>query len=131
MPVSVTTWNCNSIRARLDHVLTWLADHEPDVLCLQETKVEDRLFPRVPFMELGYKVHFHGGKALCGVATMTKVDPLEIVSGFRNGQPDAAPRLLEVALPQMRIFNVYAPNGTRVGSEAYAYKLAWFARLRE
>jgi exodeoxyribonuclease-3 len=130
MALSITTWNVNSIRVRLDHVLTYLADHEPDVLCLQETKVEDRLFPRVPFMELGYEVHVHGGRALCGVATMTKVEATEVVPGFREGPEDKQPRILDVVVDGVRIYNLYCPNGTELRSEAYDYKLAWFRRLR-
>jgi exodeoxyribonuclease-3 len=130
MSLVVTTWNVNSIRARLDHVLTYLADHEPDVLCLQETKVEDRLFPRVPFMELGYRVSIHGGRALCGVATMTKAEPEAVQAGFRTGDPDLAPRVLEVRVQGVRIFNLYAPNGTGLQSDAFEYKLGWFRRLR-
>jgi exodeoxyribonuclease III len=129
--LTVTTWNVNSIRARLDHVLTYLADHSPDVLCLQETKVEDRLFPRVPFMELGYEVHLHGAKALCGVATCTRRSADEVQAGFRDGERDRFPRILEVVAGGVRIYNLYCPNGTEVGSDAYAYKLEWFARLRE
>ena len=128
---TVTTWNVNSIRARLDHVLTYLADHDPDVLCLQETKVEDRLFPRVPFMELGYTVHLHGAKALCGVATLTKRKTDDVHAGFRDGERDKAARILEVLVDGVRVYNLYCPNGTEVGSAAYAYKLAWFARLRD
>jgi exodeoxyribonuclease III len=129
MSLVVTTWNVNSIRARLDHVLTYLADHEPDVLCLQETKVEDRLFPRVPFMELGYHVSLHGGRALCGVATMTKAEPEAVRAGFR-GEPDLAPRILEVRVAGVRIYNLYAPNGTGLQTDAFEYKLAWFRRVR-
>jgi exodeoxyribonuclease III len=129
--LTVTTWNVNSIRARLDHVLTYLADHDPDVLCLQETKVEDRLFPRVPFMELGYEVHLHGAKALCGVATFTRREAGEVHLGFREGEPDRFPRILEVVVDGVRIYNLYCPNGTEVGSDAFDYKLRWFTRLRE
>jgi exodeoxyribonuclease III len=130
MSLVLTTWNVNSIRARLDHVLTYLADHEPDVLCLQETKVEDRLFPRVPFMELGYHVTLHGGRALCGVATMTKAEPEAVQAGFREGDPDLAPRVLAVTVQGVRIYNLYVPNGTGLATEAFEYKLAWFRRLR-
>lgn len=80
--LTITTWNVNSIRARLDHVSEYLAEHEPDIVCLQETKVEDALFPKVPFLELGYNVTIHGGRALCGVATMTKSKPESTNSGF-------------------------------------------------
>lgn len=129
-PLSIMSWNVNSIRARLDHVLTWLYDHAPDVVCLQETKVEDRLFPKVPFMELGYAVHVHGGKALAGVATLTRQRPDEVRAGFAQGEPDRHPRILMVRLGDVRIYNLYVPNGTEVGSEAFLYKLAWMKRLR-
>ncbi|MBL4683203.1 MAG: endonuclease/exonuclease/phosphatase family protein, partial [Nannocystaceae bacterium] len=96
MSLTVLTWNVNSIRARLDHVLTVLADHEPDVVCLQETKVSDQQFPRVPFLEFGYTVSMHGTKALAGVATLTKVKPDEVHRGFRSGEADRHCRVLEV-----------------------------------
>jgi exodeoxyribonuclease-3 len=130
MALRFATWNVNSIRARLDHVLTWLSDHEPDVMCLQETKVEDNLFPRVPFLELGYTVTVHGGRALCGVATLSKRKPTEVHMGFRDEPPDRNPRVLETVVDGIRLFNLYAPNGTDLGSDAYQYKLDWFARLR-
>ncbi|MEX1362986.1 MAG: exodeoxyribonuclease III [Nannocystaceae bacterium] len=129
-PLSITSWNVNSIRARLDHVLTYLYDHEPDVLCLQETKVEDSLFPRVPFMELGYQVTLHGGRALAGVATLTKAKPTAIQRGFAQGEPDRHPRVLAVTVESTRIYNLYVPNGTELGSDAYDYKLRWLKRLR-
>jgi exodeoxyribonuclease-3 len=124
------SWNVNSIRARLDHVLTYLYDNAPDVVCLQETKVEDRLFPKVPFMELGYQVHVHGGKALAGVATLTKQRPDEVRAGFAQGEPDRHPRILMTRLGELRLWNLYVPNGTEVGSDAYLYKLEWLRRLR-
>ncbi|MEM6290637.1 MAG: exodeoxyribonuclease III [Myxococcota bacterium] len=129
--LSITTWNVNSIRARLDHASEWLAEHEPDIVCLQETKVEDALFPKVPFLELGYKVTIHGGRALCGVATLTKVEPDEVTCGFKEGPADKHPRILNVLVDGVRVYNLYTPNGTSLGSEAFAYKLAWLERLRE
>lgn len=129
-PLSIMSWNVNSIRARLDHVLTYLYDNAPDVVCLQETKVEDRLFPKVPFMELGYKVHIHGGKAQAGVATLTKLPSDEVRTGFAQGDPDRHPRILVVRIGDVRIYNLYVPNGTTVGSEAFLYKLEWYRRLR-
>lgn len=130
-PLSITSWNVNSIRARLDHVLTYLYDHEPDIVCLQETKVEDKLFPRVPFMELGYQVTIHGGKALAGVATLTKTKPDAVQCGFAEGDKDRHPRVLAVTLGELTVYNLYVPNGTELGSDAYHYKLAWLKRLRE
>lgn len=126
----IATWNVNSIRARLDHVLTWLADNEPEIACLQETKVEDQLFPRVPFLELGYQVALHGGRALAGVATLTKQKPTEVSMGFHDGEKDPSPRILEVVAHGLRVVNLYVPNGTSVGSDAYIYKLDWLRRLR-
>jgi len=130
-PLSIMSWNVNSIRARLDHVLTYLYDHEPDVVCLQETKVQDKLFPRVPFMELGYQVTLHGGKMQAGVATLTKRKPDAVQAGFAEGETDRHPRVLAVTLGDLRIYNLYVPNGTELGSDAYRYKLAWLRRLRE
>lgn len=130
MSLRIVSWNVNSIRSRLDHVLTYLSDHEPDVVCLQETKVEDALFPKVPFMELGYRVHIHGSKALCGVATLTRGGAGDVVRGFREGKPDTHCRVLSLTVAGVRIYNLYVPNGTSLDSEAYRYKLAWYQRLR-
>jgi exodeoxyribonuclease-3 len=128
--VVITSWNVNSIRTRLDHVLTYLADHDPDILCLQETKVEDALFPRVPFMELGYTVTLHGDKQKAGVATMTKSAPTEVIRGFRAPPPDRHCRILNTVTDGLRVYNVYAPNGSGLGTDAFAYKLTWYRRLR-
>ena len=128
---SLMTWNVNSIRARLDNVLTYLDEHNPDVACLQETKVEDRLFPRVPFMELGYEIALNGTKGYAGVATLIKgAKPEAPHSGFAEGPPDKHPRILACTYAGTRIYNLYVPNGTALGSEAFTYKLEWYARLR-
>lgn len=129
-PFSLLSWNVNSVRMRLDHVLTYLADNEPDIVCLQETKVEDKLFPRVPFMELGYTVSIHGSKGYAGVATMTKQKPDEVHQGFREGKADKHCRILNVLVDGVRVYNLYVPNGTEVGSEAFEYKLGWIRQLR-
>jgi exodeoxyribonuclease-3 len=130
MSFRLLTWNVNSVRARLDHVLTYLAEHEPDVVCLQETKVEDHLFPRVPFMELGYTVEVYGGKTHAGVATLTKKKPDEVVCGFREGDEEKRKRVLFTRVDGVAIYNLYVPNGTKLGSDAFTYKLNWFKRLR-
>jgi exodeoxyribonuclease-3 len=127
---SLLTWNVNSIRARLDATLTYIDEQQPDIVCLQETKVEDRMFPRVPFMELGYVVTEHGSKGYAGVATLTRGSPDAVFRGFRSGPEDEAPRLLEVVLGELVVYNLYVPNGQAVGSEAFAYKLGWLRRLR-
>jgi exodeoxyribonuclease-3 len=128
---SLVTWNVNSIRARLDNVLTYLDEADPDVVCLQETKVEDKLFPRVPFMEMGYRVHLNGTKGYAGVATMTKAEAEDVHAGFRHGEPDQHRRILSLRVHGVRIYNLYAPNGTAPGTDKYAYKLAWFEQLRD
>lgn len=129
-PFTLLTWNVNSIRARLDPTLTYIDEHEPDVVCLQETKVEDKLFPRVPFMELGYTVTMHGAKGYAGVVTLTRQEPTDVHLGFREGPEDEAPRIVSLVVDGVRIYNLYVPNGQALGSEAFAYKLAWLRRLR-
>lgn len=128
---SLMTWNVNSVRARLDNVLAYLDDHQPDVACLQETKVEDALFPRVPFMELGYQVSLHGTKGYAGVATLTKGKPEQVQLGFATGKPDKHPRILALTYRGVRIYNLYVPNGTALDSDAFTYKLEWLGRLRD
>ncbi len=128
-PWTLTTWNVNSIRARLDHVVTYLAEHEPDVMLLQETKVEDQLFPRVPFLELGYTVSIHGSKGYAGVATVSRSKPAEVGCGFGEGESDKHCRILNTLVDGVRIYNLYVPNGQELDSEAFAYKLGWLRRL--
>ena len=130
-PLRLMTWNINGIRARLDGVLTYLAEREPDVALLQEIKIEEKVFPRVPFMELGYQLQIHGSKGYAGVATLSKQKPEEVVRGFREAPLDSHCRILNTLIAGVRIYNLYVPNGTALGSDAFAYKLAWLARLRE
>ena len=128
---SLMTWNVNSIRARLDNVLAYLDDHQPDVACLQETKVENQLFPRVPFMELGYRVALNGTKGYAGVATLIKgAEPEDVQLGFSEPPPDKHCRILACTYKGVRIYNLYVPNGTEVGSEPFTYKLEWLSHLR-
>ena len=125
------TWNVNSIRARLDNVLTYLDEHMPEVACLQETKVEDALFPRVPFMELGYRIALNGTKGYAGVATLVRdTDPEDVQLGFAEGPADKHRRILACTYRGVRIYNLYVPNGTALDSEHFQYKLEWLARLR-
>ena len=130
-PFTLLTWNVNGIRARLDAVLTYLAEREPDIACLQEIKIEEKLFPRVPFMELGYQLQIHGSKGYAGVVTLSKQKPDEVVKGFRAEPLDSHCRIVNTLIGGVRVYNLYVPNGTALGSEAFAYKLQWLARLRE
>lgn len=129
-PFSLLTWNVNGIRARLDAVLTYLAEHEPDIACLQEIKIEEKLFPRVPFMELGYQLQINGSKGYAGVATLSKRKPDEVFKGFREAPADSHCRIVNAVIGGVRVYNLYVPNGTSLGSEAFAYKLQWLERLR-
>jgi len=121
----IATWNVNSIRTRLAQVLEWAEAESPDVLCLQETKVTDDLFPVEPFQEAGFSVALAGQRTYNGVALVSR-EPLEdVVVGF-PGDPDPTKvRVISATLGETRIINLYVPNGSEVGSEKYAYKLAW------
>lgn len=128
-PTTLVTFNVNGLRARLDHVMQVVEEHEPDVLCLQETKVDDKLFPRVPFLEYGYQLSIHGSKGYAGVAIASKVPPKDVQLGFASGPDDTAARIVAVTLGQTRFYDLYVPNGTSLDSENFAHKLAWFERL--
>jgi exodeoxyribonuclease-3 len=128
--VKVATWNVNSVRQRLGRVHAWLVAEQPDVVALQETKVTDADFPRAPFEALGYRVETFGQKAYNGVAILSREPLAEVVRGFPGDAEDAPRRLLAATVGGLRIVNVYVPNGEAVGSEKFAFKLAWLERLR-
>ncbi len=131
MAFRVATFNANSIRARLDQVLGWLARYAPDVLALQETKVQDHEFPAEAFQQAGYYVAFRGQKAHAGVALITREAPEEVSYGLDDGQgePDEA-RLIAAKVRGLPIVNTYVPQGREVESPHFAYKLEWLRRLR-
>lgn len=134
--MKIATWNVNSIRTRLAHVTQWLTEHPVDVLCLQETKVVDESFPRSPFTELGYHTYIYGQKSYNGVALLSRQPLANVSMGFSPVVPaadedlDAQKRVISGELADLRIVNLYVPNGSSVGSDKYAYKLRWFAVLR-
>jgi exodeoxyribonuclease III len=128
--MKIATWNVNSIRKRLDRVTAWLAEHQPDVLCVQETKVEDHAFPRAELEAAGYHVICHGQKTYNGVALLGRAPLLNPVKGFGDGVDDVQARFLVAEIGNVRVGSVYVPNGQAVGSEKFSYKLAWLARLR-
>lgn len=125
----LATWNVNSIRARLPHVLDWLAAHQPDVLGLQETKVVDADFPYESLRSAGYHVVHSGQKGYNGVALLTRA-PVADVAAAPPGLDGEQKRILAATAGPVRVVNVYVPNGERVGSEKYAFKLNWYAALR-
>ncbi|QVL53788.1 MAG: exodeoxyribonuclease III [Cyanobium sp. M30B3] len=133
----VASWNVNSVRTRLDQVLAWLQQEQPEVLCLQETKVDDPLFPHQAFAALGYSAAISGQKAYNGVALLSR-QPLEDVRiGFSALLPgdgaaaelDQQKRVISARLDGLRILNLYVPNGSSLTSDKYTYKLQWLACL--
>ncbi len=124
------TWNVNSVRARHDRLLAFLERHQPDVVCLQETKVVDDVFPADAFREAGYRVTVVGQKTYNGVAMLSRQAVDQVLRGFGDGGDDSEARLLAATVGDIRFVCVYVPNGRAVGSESYAYKLDWMARLR-
>ena len=136
--MQIATWNVNSVRTRLDQVLSWLDREQPDLLCLQETKVDDPLFPVEAFKSAGWHVHIHGQKAYNGVALISR-EPLEDVRcGFVGELPDdteaddlgAQKRVISALLSGVRVLNLYVPNGSSLKSEKYPYKLTWLGCLK-
>jgi exodeoxyribonuclease-3 len=129
--VKIATYNVNSIRRRLPIVLEWLDRHQPDVLCLQETKVADLEFPLLELSAAGYHVTFRGRKSYNGVATLTRQEPESVLHGLVEGPDPEDDRILMTVVGGVPIVNTYVPQGQKVGTERYAFKLAWFARLRQ
>jgi len=127
----LATWNINSIRRRLPLLLDWLAQHQPDVMCLQETKVQDSDFPADALRAAGYHAHFRGEKSYNGVATLTRSAPESVFYGFKEGPDSEDVRVIEVVVGGLPVVNTYVPQGFKVGSEKYAFKLEWFRRVRQ
>jgi exodeoxyribonuclease-3 len=128
--VRIATWNVNSIRAREARVRAWLEAAAPDVLCMQELKVEAAGFPRAMFEALGYQVVLLGQKSYNGVAIAAKGELTDVSTGFGDGGDDEQARFIVATSGGVRIASLYVPNGQEVGSDKYAYKLEWLARLR-
>ena len=128
--MKVVTFNCNSVRTRLGAVLGWLEEHQPDVLCLQETKVVDELFPVEAFEEAGWSVVFRGEKSYNGVAIVSKKAADEFSFGL-DEEPKDEPRLAYARYGDVHVVNTYVPQGRAIDHPMYAYKLEWFARLRK
>jgi exodeoxyribonuclease-3 len=126
--LKAATYNANSIRTRLELVSDWLQREGVDVLCIQETKVQDAEFPTEAFAAAGYQVVFRGEKAHAGVAIASKEEPRNVSFGFDDGQPDED-RLAEVEIAGLWIVNTYVPQGRRLDSPHFQYKLEWFERL--
>jgi exodeoxyribonuclease-3 len=125
----LATWNVNSLRVRLPHLERWLADAAIDVLALQEIKLADADFPRAEVERLGLDGAWHGQRTYNGVALLAREPLADVVRGM-PGYDDPQARVLAATVRGVRVIDVYVPNGQSVGSDKYAYKLAWLERLR-
>lgn len=128
MKMKIATWNVNSIRVRLPHVINWLSSRKPDVLALQEIKLEDDIFPREAFEKLGYHIVSSGQKTYNGVAVLSREKVDDVIVDFPSLE-DPQRRVLAVRYGDIRILNLYIPNGESIESPKYQYKLNWLQHL--
>ena len=127
----LVTWNVNSLKVRLERVEEWLQECQPDVVCMQETKLADTAFPSMAFSALGYDCAHHGEGRWNGVAILSRVGIDDVVSGFADeAAPDEEARLLTATCGGVRVMSAYVPNGRALDHEHYRYKLQWLERLR-
>jgi exodeoxyribonuclease-3 len=128
--VRVVTWNINSLRARQERVEEWLAEVQPDVLLLQETKLADDAFPALAFSAFGYDSAHYGQGQWNGVAILSKVGLDDVVTNFAGDvEPDPDARIITATCGGVRVSSVYVPNGRSLDDDHYAYKLSWLDRL--
>ncbi len=128
--MKIASWNVNSLKVRLPHLLDWLAEAQPDVVCLQELKLEDQNFPRAEIEAAGYHAAFAGQKTYNGVALLAKAPIGEVTVGnplFADEQK----RLISGTVDGIRVVCAYMPNGQEVGCDKYDYKLRWLAALAD
>ena len=126
----LSTWNVNSLGARLPYVLEWMEKHTPDIVCMQETKLADEAFPFEELADLGYEAAHHGDGRWNGVAVVSRVGLEDPACGLASGEDEHGCRMLAATCAGVRVHSVYVPNGRSLDSEQYRYKLAWLARLR-
>ncbi|HRD50724.1 MAG: exodeoxyribonuclease III [Candidatus Competibacter sp.] len=126
--MKIATWNVNSLKVRLPQVLDWLRERQPDLLALQETKLTDPDFPTLDIANIGYQAVFSGQKTYNGVAILSRLPAGELVTDL-PGMDDPQRRVLGATVGGVRVINLYVPNGQAVGSDKYAYKLAWLEAL--
>jgi len=129
--MKLITWNVNSIRTRLERLLAVLERHDPDVVCLQELKVTEDVFPVDDIKSAGYDTAVFGQKTYNGVAILSRVGLDDVRKGFDDGVEDSHARLVSAEIDGVRIINGYFPNGGTVGSDKWEYKLAWLSRIRK
>ncbi|MBN2370943.1 MAG: exodeoxyribonuclease III [Vicinamibacteria bacterium] len=128
--MKIATWNVNSVKARCERLISWLARRKPDIVCIQEIKTTEERFPREAFDRAGYHAVVLGQKTYNGVAILARERPDDVVRGLDDGVDDSQARLISAWIAGVRVLSAYAPNGFEVGSEKWRYKLAWLDRLR-
>ncbi len=126
--MKIASWNVNSLKVRLPHLLDWLAEQQPDALCLQELKLEDQNFPLAEIEAAGYQAAFFGQKTYNGVALLARSPIADVVTGNPHF-PDEQKRLIAGTVGDTRVICAYMPNGQAVGSDKYDYKLRWLDAL--
>lgn len=126
--MKIATWNVNSLKVRLPHVMEWLTQEQPDVLCLQELKMEDRVFPVAEIESLGYRAVFNGQKTYNGVALITHGEPTDVTRDL-PGFADEQRRIIAATVGDVRVISAYFPNGQAVGSDKFEYKMRWLDAL--
>lgn len=130
----IVSWNVNSIRVRINHLADFLRDQQPEVVCLQELKVPDEVFPFEVIRGLGYEVVTFGQKTYNGVAILSRLPMTEVLTGLPyapEGDDEALQRrLISARVGGIRVINVYVPNGQAVGSDKFRFKLSWYTRLK-
>jgi exodeoxyribonuclease-3 len=127
--MKIATWNVNSVRARHDRLLRWLAKEQPDVLCLQELKTVDSGFPTAEVQALGYHSELFGQPTYNGVAILSRAPITDVVRGFGDDEDDPQARFLCATVLGVRVISAYFPNGSEPDSEKYEYKQRWLTRL--
>ena len=126
--MKIASWNVNSLRVRLEHVMTWLDSAKPDVLALQETKTKDEEFPVAAFADAGYEISYSGQPTYNGVAIVSRKPAIDIQTDLESFD-DAQRRVLGATIDGVRVLNLYVPNGQSVESDKYTYKLSWLDAL--
>jgi exodeoxyribonuclease III len=127
--VKIASWNVNSVKARLPHLRSYLAEAQPDVLCLQETKCPAADFPRLEIETAGYRVEAIGQPSYNGVAILSRRPAEDLLQGLPGDPADEQARYLEASFGELRVASIYLPNGNPVGSDKFPYKLSWMERL--
>ena len=132
--MKIATWNINGVKARIETALQWLAEARPDAVCFQEIKSVDEGFPAGAFEDLGYQVAVHGQKGFNGVAILSKRPMEDVRRGLPGDAADTQARYIEALIPgdkgMLRFGGLYLPNGNPIGTDKFAYKLAWMQRLQ-